>query len=183
LASAPTHIVASAAVASCFYRPRVPWTVWLLGAALAVAPDLDVLGLRLGVPRDSLLGHRGLTHSLPFALLVSGLLAWSLFRAGAGSLTGKQVWLFLFLAMALHGALDALTNGGPGIAFFSPFSARRYFFPFRPLEVSPLSVTGFFTARGLVILRSEVPWVWLPTLAVVLTVLWVRARGSDSRAA
>jgi inner membrane protein len=30
--------------------------------------------------------------------------------------------------MASHGVLDALTNGGHGIAFFSPFLNERYFF-------------------------------------------------------
>jgi inner membrane protein len=183
MASAPTHVVATAAVATFFYRPRVPWPLWLLGAALAVAPDLDVIGFRFGVPYDSLLGHRGLTHSLPFALAVSGLLTFSAYRSGAGPLTWKQVWLFLFLAMALHGVLDAFTNGGLGIAFFAPFSSERYFFPVRPLEVSPLSITGFLTGRGLAILASEVRWVWIPSLALMAGVIWVRTRHSISRAA
>ena len=183
MASAPTHVVVSAAVASFFYHPRVPRSLWLLGAALAVAPDLDVIGFRLGVPYDSLLGHRGLTHSLPFALTISGLLTLSFFRSGAGSLTWKQVWLFLFLAAALHGVLDAFTNGGRGIAFFAPFSAKRYFFPIRPLEVSPLSIMGFLTRRGLIILEGEVRWVWLPALALMAAVIWYRMREGNSRAA
>ena len=174
MASAPTHVVASAAVASFFYRPGVPWSLWLLAAALAVAPDLDVLGFRLGIPYDSLLGHRGLTHSLPFALAVSGLLTAFFYRSGAGPLTWKQVWLLLFLAMALHGILDAFTNGGRGIAFFAPVSTKRYFFPVRPLEVSPLSITGFFSTRGLVILASEIRWVWLPALVLIGAGTWFR---------
>jgi len=182
MASAPTHIVASATAATFFYRPRVPWSLWLLGATLAVAPDLDVLWLRLGVSRESLLGHRGLTHSLPFALTISALLTLTVYRRGTGVLARHQVWVFLFLAMALHGILDAFTNGGPGIAFFAPFSPRRYFFPLRPLEVSPLSITRFFTARGLVILRSEVLWVWLPALALIAAVSWTRSRRGGSRA-
>lgn len=177
MASAPTHVVVTAAMATVFYRPRVPRSLWLLGAVLAVAPDLDVLGFRLGVPYDSLLGHRGLTHSLPFALTVSGLLAAAVYRSGAGSLTWKQAWLFLFLAMALHGVLDAFTNGGRGIAFFAPLSAGRYFFPIRPVEVSPLSITGFLTARGLVILASEARFVWLPALVLMVAVIRIRRRG------
>lgn len=179
MASAPTHVVATAAVATFFYQPRVPWTLWFLGAALAVAPDLDVIGFRFGVPYDSLLGHRGLSHSLPFAMVASGLLGFTAYRSGAGPLTWKQVWRFLFLAMALHGILDAFTNGGRGIAFFAPLSATRYFFPVRPLEVSPLSITGFFTSRGLAILASEVRWVWLPALVLMACVAWIRSRGRD----
>lgn len=157
--------------------------MWLLGAVLAVSPDLDVLGLRLGVPYDSPLGHRGLTHSLPFAMTVSGLLAAVFYRSGAGPLTWKQAWLFLFLAMALHGVLDAFTNGGRGVAFFAPLSGRRYFFPIRPLEVSPLSITGFLTARGLVILASEVRFVWLPALVLMAAVIGVRRRSGAWRVA
>ena len=183
MASAPTHVVATAAVAAFFYRPRVPWHVWLLGAALAVAPDLDVVGFRAGIPYDSLLGHRGLTHSLPFAGAVAGLVTLLLYRSGAGALTWKQVWLFFFVAMALHGVLDAFTNGGRGVAFFAPFSARRYFFPIRPLEVSPLSITGFLSGRGLAILASEMRWVWLPAFVLMVGVTWLRTRHRMSRAA
>jgi hypothetical protein len=35
----------------------------------------------------------------------------------------------LFLATAGHGLLDAMTNGGLGLAFFSPFDNHRYFLP------------------------------------------------------
>ena len=46
--------------------------------------------------------------------------------------------------MASHGVLDALTDGGPGVAFLAPFDDTRYFFPWRPIRVSPLW-RGFFS--------------------------------------
>jgi membrane-bound metal-dependent hydrolase YbcI (DUF457 family) len=60
------------------------------------------------------------------------------------------LWGFYFLAMASHGFLDAFTGGGPGVASFAPFDDTRYFFPWRPLVVSPivldiLSDWGFWT--------------------------------------
>jgi inner membrane protein len=63
-----------------------------------------------------------------------------------------------------------MTTGGLGVAFFSPFSNERYFLPWRPIRVSPLSA-GFFSARGLAVLASELKWVWLP-----LTGVWVAGR-------
>ncbi len=69
---------------------------------------------------------------------------------------------FLFACAASHGMLDALTNGGLGVAFFSPFEPRRYFFPWRPIAVSPLSVSRFLAGRGLRILAGELKWVVLP---------------------
>jgi inner membrane protein len=57
-----------------------------------------------------------------------------------------------------------MTSGGIGVAFFAPFSSERYFFPWRPIRVSPIAVRSFFSAQGLAILRSELLWVWLPVL-------------------
>jgi inner membrane protein len=89
--------------------------------------------------------------------------------------------------MASHGVLDACTNGGLGIAFFAPFSNARYFFPGRPLEVSPLSVSRFLTADGLAIFANEMQWVWAPAAAIVGSVLayryWRRTRHGPSGAA
>jgi inner membrane protein len=183
MASAPTHIVAMAAVATFFYRPRLPWHLWGAGAVLAVAPDLDVVGFRFGVAYGDILGHRGLSHSLAAALLVSGLVVLVFYRHGAGSLTTTQVWLFLFFATAAHGVLDAFTNGGLGVAFLAPFSSERHFFPFRPLEVSPLSIRRFLTGNGIQILANEMLWVWIPSLLAGAGVLWYRLHRRATRAA
>jgi inner membrane protein len=144
--------------------------------ASAVLPDLDVIGYRLGVPYESMLGHRGLTHSIPFAAVWALGLAILLLRAGTPGVSGVRLWTVLFLATASHGVLDALTDGGGGVAFFAPFTADRFFLPWHPLPVSPLSIRRFFSLRGLLILRSEVLWVWLPAAATAGAVLLVRRR-------
>jgi inner membrane protein len=175
MASAPTHIVATSAIAAFFHKPRVPWHLWFFGALLAVAPDLDVLAPRVPVAYRDLVAHRGLSHSLLMAAVVSTLIVLLFYRDGAWPLRAKRVWLFLFLAMASHGLLDALTNGGPGVAFFAPFSAKRYFFPYRPLLVSPLSIQAFLTSRGVAILLNEMRWVWAPSVGLAAVVLTLRA--------
>jgi inner membrane protein len=71
--------------------------------------------------------------------------------------------------MICHGLGDALSNGGLGVAFFAPFSNHRYFFSWRPLEVSPIGgLTYFFSRQGWVIIRSEFIWIWIPSIALVL---------------
>ena len=75
--------------------------------------------------------------------------------------------------------LDAFTNGGLGVALLSPFDDTRYFFPFRPIEVSPLSVRAFFSAHGLAILRSELVWVWAPC-ALLACVAFGASRAAGS---
>jgi inner membrane protein len=61
--------------------------------------------------------------------------------------------------IASHGLLDAMTTGGLGVAFFAPFSAERYFFPWRPILVSPIGIERFLSPRGAAVLMSELQWV------------------------
>lgn len=84
---------------------------------------------------------------------------------------------YLFLATASHGVLDAITNGGLGVAFFSPFDNTRYFLPWRPVRVSPIGVTRFLTPRGFAILQNEVVWIWLPAILFAAIVLAFRRKG------
>ena len=85
-----------------------------------------------------------------------------------------------FLVTASHGILDALTNGGLGVAFFSPFDSARYFFPWRPISVSPVGVGRFFSAQGVAILASEIQYAWLP-LATFWAVAGVLRRRLDRK--
>ncbi len=141
----------------------------VLLAGCSMAPDLDVIGFALGIPYHHPLGHRGLFHSPFFAMLLSLLVTWTGFREVPRF--GAAWWHIaglLFWVTASHGLLDALTNGGLGIALLAPFDNGRYFFPWTPIEVSPIGLHGFFTERGLVTLRSELLWLWLP-----LASLWL----------
>lgn len=174
--SLPTHIVAAVPIAASFYRPAVPRGLWLAAAVCACLPEIDVIGFSFGIEYGALLGHRGFTHSLFFAAMVSGLVTLGFFRFGAGPLSAGRVWLFLFLVSASHGFLDAFTDGGLGIAFSSPFSNQRYFFPLRPIAVSPLSIGRFLSGRGARVLASEALWVWLPAALATALAAWHAAR-------
>lgn len=174
MASAFSHAVAGLAIGTAFWRPGVPTRYWVLGAAVAALPDLDAIGFRFGIAYGDMLGHRGLTHSLLFAAILSAIVVAVAFPSGAGPVSRSQLWLYFFLATASHGVLDAMTNGGLGVAFFAPFDNSRYFFPFTPIAVSPISVRAFFTERGMRVLASELVWVWLPAIAFAGAMLWLR---------
>src|SRR5262245_43783829 len=153
--SAFTHALAAAALGSLMIPGRRGLIAF--GAVCAAAPDLDVIGFRFGIAYGDLLGHRGLSHSLPFALVAAAVLSLLVPKAAAqpatrAPLSRARAGAFLFCAIASHGVLDAFTNGGRGVAFFAPFSAERYFFPWRPIEVSPISIRRFFSGRGLDVL-------------------------------
>ena len=168
MASAFGHAVLGATLGKLLLPERRHWPYWVAAAACAALPDIDALGHRLGVPYGSLWGHRGLTHSLLAAAVVAAVGAGvaGARRTGRRSPPGRVAAL-LFLATASHGLLDALTTGGLGVAFFSPWNVERYFFGFRPIQVSPLSIKAFIGAKGLRVLASEARWVGLPCLLVL----------------
>ena len=162
MASVITHAITALGIGVAFRSRPMPGRFWVIGVACAVLPDLDVVGFALGIRYDDLLGHRGLTHSLFFAAAVAAAAMPLLYRDALPGLSRPAAYLYLFLVTASHGLLDALTNGGLGVAFFAPFDRSRYFFPWHPIEVSPIGVGSFFGRRGLEILASEAKWVWLP---------------------
>src|SRR5690349_19969775 len=84
--------------------------------------------------------------------------------------------VYVFLVTASYGVLDAMTNGGLGVAFFSPFNNRRYFLPWRPIVVSPLTASRFFIAQGLAVLQNELLWIWAPSVVFALLVWMFRRR-------
>lgn len=141
-----------------------------------------MIGFRFGVEYGDFLGHRGLTHSIPFAAALAGVILGIGLRQGVPGLPARRLAMYLFLATASHGLLDALTDGGLGVALLAPFDNTRYFFPIRPIRVSPIGVLQFFTDRGRAVLASEVAWVWLPSALLAFFALSFK-RGSRSRAA
>jgi len=180
MASAFSHAVAALSIGTCFYRPQIPKRLWVAGAACSVLPDIDVIGFRFGIHYGDFWGHRGFTHSLVFAVLLSGTAALVLSRRGITAIRRFLLFAYLFLATASHGVLDAMTNGGLGVAFFSPFDNRRYFLPWRPIRVSPISVTRFIGARGHAVLQSELLWIWVPAFVFAAVVLALkRTRPAD----
>jgi len=148
--------------------------------ACAIVPDLDVVAFRLGIPYGALLGHRGFSHSLAFAIGL-GLVAAILLRAGWPSGSPRpafgRTFALLAAATASHGLLDAATDGGLGVAFFSPFDETRYFLPWRPIAVSPIGIERFFSGGGSAAVRSELLWIGLSALAVGLASRLIVRRG------
>jgi len=159
VASVITHPAVPLALAVALGSGRVPPALTAAACAASILPDVDSFGFWAGVPYRDLFGHRGFTHSLFFAALVAA--AASCFARHVGA-SWRFTFLFVFVSAASHGLLDALTTGGLGVAFFSPFSNRRYFLPWRVIVVSPIGVGAFLSSWGLRVLRSELIWVWLP---------------------
>jgi inner membrane protein len=175
MASVISHAVAALGIGACFYRPGAPKRILAIGALCSVIPDLDVIGFHFGIRYADFWGHRGFTHSLLFAALLATAAVLAFLRNTPG-LTRFSLWIYFFLATASHGLHDAMTDGGLGVAFFSPFNNRRYFLPWTPIRVSPIGVTRFFTHRGLVVIQSELVWIWIPAALLALIAFFLRDR-------
>jgi inner membrane protein len=102
--------------------------------------------------------------------LLSGILV-QVFWQQRDEVSKPACFAFLFLCTASHGVFDALTNGGLGVAFFAPFDNTRYFFPWRPIMVSPLGVRRFFSRWGALVVLTEIIWMWIPALVVGIVAL------------
>lgn len=164
-----THAAVGLALGRIQTTRAMPARYWVVSALLAAIPDLDGIGFWFGIPYDSSLGHRGLMHSIPCAMAVAAMVTL-VFSREPLPLPRWRLWLQFTLAMASHGLLDMLTNGGHGIALLAPFSPKRFFFPWTPIEVSPLYPRDFLSEWGWQVIKSEALWVNLPTLAIVMAV-------------
>lgn len=134
----------------------------VLAIISSILPDIDVLSFKLGISYDHWLGHRGLTHSILFSII------WALLLS---LIFGKQrkiiFFLVLFLGTMSHALLDAMTSGGEGVGFLIPYNESRYFFPFRPILVSPIGIERFFSKWGWKVICNEFIWIGIPCLVVL----------------
>ena len=165
MASIFGHALASIAIGSGFSKGLKNIKFWLLGIFCAVFPDADVLGFKFGIKYESFFGHRGFSHSIVFALIFGFIVAFLFYRKKKQFLLYA---LFFVLATLSHSVLDAMTTGGLGVAFFSPFDTTRYFFSWRPIKVSPIGVANFFSSWGLQVIKSELIWIGLPSLGFII---------------
>ena len=168
MASAVGHGVLAFCAAKGLF-PAQTKRLWISAVVCSILPDYDTVGYFYGIPYNSFLGHRGFTHSLLFALLLALVTVRFVFPAVTRfSRHWLMLLLFLFLVTASHGFLDAMTSGGLGVAFFSPFVMTRYFLPWRPLRVSPIGVFDFTAGQGRDVLVSEFLWVILPSFVFLV---------------
>lgn len=145
---------------------RISRRLLLAGMVAAIVPDMDVIAFKLGIEYANQLGHRGASHSLVFALAL-GMLA----ALAAPWLQAKRWVTFAFVSIACvsHPLLDMLTTGGLGAAIWWPFSDQRHFFPVQFIRVSPLTMARVLGPAGLTVIKSELLWVWLPCLSLMVT--------------
>ena len=158
-----THAVVAGVAVKVFSNKQMPFHFWYLAVVCSILPDADVIGFYFGVKYSDFLGHRGFSHSLFFALIISVLIVFIFFKNI--KIFSKNWWkfvLFYFIVGSSHGILDAFTDGGLGIALLSPFDNTRYFFPWTPIKVSPINLKAFLSDWGFQVMIYEITYIWIP---------------------
>lgn len=167
------HLATGALIGAVYARATDsrPLPAMAAFAALALAPDLDLLAIPFS-PRGTPLGHRVMTHALPFAAVASVVVALAMGKRPHRLLLG----VLSFLAVASHGVLDAFTRHGQGPALWWPITNARYAFPWQPIRGSE-SFAGYFTGQAIPTVLDEAI-MFLPVVALTVLILTRRSRSS-----
>lgn len=177
MASIFSHAIAAAAIGKTFPKTVATIKVLVAGVLCSMLPDADVIAFRFGIPYEHMLGHRGFTHSIVFAIVFAFVVALAVFREYKYfSARWWLIVLLLFFCTVSHGILDAMTNGGRGVGFFIPFDDSRYFLPWRPIQVSPIGASRFFSEWGLRVIKSELLYIALPSMVWIGLMRLVRRK-------
>lgn len=177
MASAFGHAIVAFTASRFFPRILVDAKVICVGVLSSIMPDIDVLSFSYGIPYEDLWGHRGMTHSISFAVIWA-LIVVFVMHPRASSSDRWTLGVFYCITTMSHGILDALTTGGAGVAFFAPFDAERYFLPWQVIKVSPLSAGRFFSEWGWRVIFSEAKYIGLPCLALWSIATYRKMRSS-----
>ena len=135
-----TQIVLGAAVGEAVLGKKIGNKAMVLGAIAGTIPDFDVAAGFFTDTVSALEIHRGITHSIVFAVVVGLLFAW-LLALWDKRATLKQWWLFWFLTFVTHPMLDAHTTWGTQL--FWPFEIRlayKNIFVIDPLYTVPFLI-------------------------------------------
>ncbi|MFB6247558.1 MAG: metal-dependent hydrolase [Salinibacter sp.] len=142
-----TQITLGAAVGEAVGGRRAGNKAPLWGAALGTLPDLDVLATPFLTEAQSLLFHRGPSHSLLLIALLTPLLGYALARLHSGGPSRRRWAVLVGSVLLTHVGLDCLTTYGTQV--FWPFTRTPVIigsiFIIDPLYTVPLA-TGLLVA-------------------------------------
>ncbi len=122
-----THIALGACIGEAFFERGYGKKAMVWGALAQSIPDIDFIGSFWLSPTESLLAHRGITHSVLFALTISPLFAAAAKKIHWADNVPYSKWLlFFFTEVFCHLFIDAFNNYG--IGWLEPFNQQRFSF-------------------------------------------------------
>ena len=149
-----THILLGASVGEAVLGKKIGKKAMLFGAIAGSMPDIDSVMNFFVSDLESLIWHRGFTHSFLAAFIFGPLLGWLTWKYFRKQQSGLFDWTLLFtLNIILHDLLDTATMYGTKLLY--PFSQHRYSFD-TIFVVDPLySIPLLVSVIALLILRRD----------------------------
>ena len=148
-----SHAAVGFATAAWAQQPPPTRRLCLVAATCAALPDIEYLGWPVA--------HRGITHSLAFAVVGALAVSAVFFRSPQWKLHGGRVAITLALAFLSHGVLDGLSTYSVGVEYFAPFSSHRFRLWWTPLGDPEGRLIGQLIQEVLVVLLPAVLLGWL----------------------
>jgi inner membrane protein len=99
-----SHAVFAASIGSTFQPAQKQVRFWVLTAICAMLPDADVLSFALGLRYESMFGHRGITHSILFAVAVGATV--TVFFFSGSQIPKWKLAVYFALVTVTHPFLD-----------------------------------------------------------------------------
>ena len=155
-----SHSLVGAGISS-FFRFENKKKIMITSLLLAALPDSDTL-VMTAIGCGTIFDHRGVFHSIFFAILVGSLVAY-LFKQKKWIEPSEFIKLaILFSAVTFsHPFADGFsTSWRYGVSYLAPFDMTKYFWFSSPLPLVPLSPVQLFSARGINIFLVEVAMLW-----------------------
>ena len=144
-----TQIVLGASVGEAVLGKKVGNKAMLYGAIAGTIPDLDVVSRYFVDTVTAIEWHRGVSHSVFFALLTAPIFGWLISRIERKSRAGWIDWSrLMFWGLFTHPILDAFTTWGTQLLW--PFKTRLAFqniFVIDPLYTLPFLVFVILAMR------------------------------------
>ncbi len=130
-----SQFVLGAAVGEAVLGKKIGNKALLYGGIAGTIPDLDIIAGPLMTEVDALAFHRGISHSIFFAVVGGLLMGWLFYKffkrfgskSGDHQLVGLRSWqCMFFLGFITHSILDCFTMYGTQL--FAPFTNFRVAF-------------------------------------------------------
>lgn len=151
-----THIALGACIGEAFFEKGFGKKAMLWGALAQSIPDIDFISTSWLNTPEALLAHRGFTHSILFALLITPIFALTAERIHRPHNIAFRKWILFFAAeIFVHLFIDGFNNYGVG--WLEPFSHVRYSFNTIYVADPFFSVWPVIAFVMLIILNSNSP--------------------------
>src|SRR5688500_12917839 len=122
-----THFAIGACIGEAFAGKKIGKKAMLMGAAAQSLPDIDFIATLWLDPVHDLIGHRGFTHSILFAVMATPVLSWIAENVEKKNILSFMRWNYFFaIQIFMHLFLDAFNAYGVG--WFEPFNHIRVSF-------------------------------------------------------